>query len=154
PGNSGRTPNHLLMRLELASYPVAEVAVGAATRLDGGRLTVRVEDVREAVAHPAIAEVSVEVVRPGEPARITQISDVVEPRISPEGRADVFPGLVGAVEAVGSGRTNRLTNMSVMVTGEVPWLGAGGLFVPRDNFLDIGGPGAELSPYSRLWNLV
>jgi glycine reductase complex component B subunit alpha and beta len=42
----------------------------------------------------------------------------------------------------------------VMVTGEVPWLGAGGLFVPRDNFLDTGGPGAELSPYSQTTNLV
>jgi glycine reductase len=142
------------MRLELASYPVAEVEVGGATRLDGGRLTVRAEDVREAVAHPAIADVAFDVVRPEEPVRITQISDVVEPRIKPRGPADVFPGLVGAVEAVGSGRTNRLGNMSVMVIGEVPWLGAGGLFVPRDNFLDIAGPGAELSPYSRLWNLV
>jgi glycine reductase complex component B subunit alpha and beta len=142
------------MRLKLASYPIEEVGLGDATRLDGTRLTVRGDDIREAVAHPAIASVAFDVVRPGESARITQISDVVEPRIKPEGPADVFPGMLGAVEAVGSGRTNRLANMSVMVTGEVPWLGAGGLFVPRDNFLDVGGPGADLSPYSSLWNLV
>jgi sarcosine reductase len=142
------------MRLELASYPVDEVGFGDAIRLDGRRLTVHAEDVREAVAHPAIADVGLDIVEPGESARITQISDVIEPRIKPEGTSTVFPGLLGPVEAVGSGRTNRLANMTVMVTGEVPWLGAGGLFVPRDNFLDTAGPGAELSPYSRTTNLV
>jgi sarcosine reductase len=142
------------MRLELANYPVDTIDLGAATRLDGPSLTVHPEDLREAIAHPAIASVAMEVVRPGESARITQIHDVVEPRIKPEGSADVFPGLLGPVEGVGSGRTNRLAKTTVMVTGEVPWLGASGLFVPRDNFLDTGGPGAELSPYSQTWNLV
>ena len=49
------------------------------------------DDVREAVAHPVIAAVALDVVQPGEAARITQISDVVEPRIKPEGPAEVFP---------------------------------------------------------------
>jgi glycine reductase len=142
------------MRLELATYPIEEVRLGDTTRLDGRRLGVDIDAIKEAVAHAAIAGVEFDVVHPGEAARITQISDVVEPRIKPDGPADVFPGLLGAVETVGSGRTNRLANMSVMVTGEVPWLGASGLFVPRDNFVDVGGPGAELSPYSQMWNLV
>jgi len=46
--------------------------------------------------------VNVEVVHPGESARITQITDVVEPRIKVQGGGDVFPGLLGSLEPVGS----------------------------------------------------
>lgn len=142
------------MRLELASHPVTDVAFGDVLRLDGSHLVVGSDQLKEAIAHPAITDVSLDIVRPGESARITQICDVVEPRIKVNGGGDVFPGLLGPVEAVGQGRTNRLANVAVMITGEVPWLGAGGLFVPRDNFLDTGGPGAELTPHSRTVNVI
>jgi glycine reductase complex component B subunit alpha and beta len=142
------------MRLELASFPVTEVALGDATRLDGMRLHVAVVELLRAVANPAIASVDVAVVHPGESARITQLSDVVEPRVKVSGAGDVFPGLLGPVEAVGTGRTHRLADLAVMISGDVPWLGASGLFVPRHNFLDTGGPAAELSPYAGTINLV
>jgi glycine reductase len=139
--------------LELASFRIQEVAFGDATRLEGSRLTVSRADLAQAVANPAIAGVAVELVRPGESARIAQISDVVEPRIKLSG-GQVFPGLLGPVEGVGAGRTNRLEGLTVMVSGEVPWLGASGLFVPRDNFIDTGPPGGEFTPYSQTTNLV
>jgi glycine reductase len=142
------------MRLELASFPIEEIAVAGTTVLDGRRLVVSDSDVVAAVANPSIAAVHVDVVRPGESVRVTQISDVVEPRVKVSGTGDVFPGLLTPVEPVGAGRTNRLSGMAVMVTGEVPWLGASGLFVPRDNFLDTAGPGAALHPYAELTNLV
>ncbi len=142
------------MRLELANFPVDEVAVGSATRLDGRQLFVSLTDMQAAVANPAITSVNVEVVHPGDSARITQITDVVEPRIKVQGGGDVFPGLLGSLEPVGSGRTHRLAGLAVMICGEVPWLGASGLFVPRDNFIDTGGPGAEFTPFSQTVNLV
>jgi len=142
------------MRLELASFPVSEVAFGAATRLDGSRLEVSRHDMTQAVAHPAIDGVDLEVIHPGESVRITQISDVVEPRIKVSGSGQVFPGLLGPVEAVGAGRTNRLSGLAVLVCGEVPWLGASGLFVPRDNFLDTDARGAEFTPHGQTINLV
>ena len=142
------------MRLELASYPVDDVVFGDEMRLDSRVLTVRSDELKEAIAHPAVHDVSLDVVRPGESARITQISDVVEPRIKVSGGGDVFPGLLGPVEAVGQGRTNCLANLAVMITGEVPWLGAGGLFVPRDNFIDTSGPGGNRTPHSNTLNLV
>jgi glycine reductase len=142
------------MRLELASFPVHEVAFGADTRLDGRRLVVSRDDLTQVVANPALAGIDLEVVHPGEAVRITQISDVVEPRVKVGGGGDVFPGLVGPVEAVGAGRTHRLAGLAVMVTGEVPWLGASGLFVPRDNFLDTGPPGGGFTPHSETVNLI
>jgi glycine reductase len=79
---------------------------------------------------------------------------VVEPRIKVQGGGDVFPGLLGPLEPVGQGRTHRLAGLAVMVCSEVPWLGASGLFVPRDNFVDTSGPGAEFTPHSQTVNLV
>ena len=142
------------MRLELGSFPVEEVMLAEATRLEGRRLSVAAADVEAAVANSAITGVDIQLVHPGESTRITQISDVVEPRIKPHGGGDVFPGLLGPLEPVGSGRTNRLAGLAVIVSGEVPWLGASGLFVPRDNFIDTGGPGAEFTPHSQTVNLV
>ncbi len=142
------------MRLELASFPVTEVSLGGDTRLEGTRLRVSRAQLTDAVANPAIADVDVDVVHPGEAVRITQLSDVVEPRIKVSGSGDVFPGLLGPVEPVGAGRTNRLAGLAVVVCGEVPWLGASGLFVPRDNFLDTGGAGADFTPHAETVNLV
>jgi sarcosine reductase len=36
----------------------------------------------------------------------------------------------------------------------VPWLGANGLFVPRDNFIDTASPGGDFTPHSQTANLV
>src|SRR3982075_1466519 len=142
------------MRLELGHFPVTEVALGDTTQLDGQRLIVAAADMHAAVANPAITGLEIQVVHPGEAARITQITDVVEPRIKVRGGGDVFPGLLGPLEPVGSGRTNRLAGLAVMICGEVPWLGASGLFVPRDNLIDTGGPGAEFTPHTPTVNLV
>jgi glycine reductase len=142
------------MRLELANFPVDEVAFGNATRLEGRRLLVGRDDLAQSVMQPAIAGVKLDVVPRGESVRITLVSDVVEPRIKVDGGGDVFPGLLGPVEGVGAGRTNRLGGAAVVVSGEVPWLGSSGLFVPRDNFLDTGSPGADYTPHSQTANIV
>src|SRR5205823_13292035 len=104
-------------------------------------------------ADPAFTRVDVQLVRPGESARIPQITDVVEPRVKSGGTGGVFPGLLSPVEPVGTGRTDRLGGVAVVTSGAVPWLGAKGLFVPHDSVLDMAGPGADLQPYAKL-NLV
>jgi glycine reductase complex component B subunit alpha and beta len=142
------------VRLELASFPIDTIELAASTRLDGRHLTINPDDLTSAVGNPAIASVAIDVVHPGEPARITQLSDVVEPRVKADGPGDVFPGLLGPVEPVGTGRTHRLSGVAVVVTGEVPWLGASGLFVPRDNFIDMTGPAADFTPHSQTINVV
>src|SRR5581483_4618362 len=107
-----------------------------------------------AASDPAFAGVDVQLVRPGEAARIPQITDVVEPRVKSGGPGGVFPGLLSPVEPVGSGRTDRLRGVAVVTSGEVPWLGAKGLFVAHDSVLDTAGPGADLHPYAGLHLLV
>lgn len=143
------------MKLELRTFDVDEVAFGDRTALAGRALVVSRQELADLVgADPAFASVAVDLVRPGESARITQITDVVEPRAKAGGTAGVFPGTLGPVEPVGSGRTDRLRGVAVVTSGEVPWLGAKGLFVPHDSVLDTAGPGADLHPYAGLSLLV
>lgn len=143
------------MKLELRTFDVGSVAFGERTALAGTALTVSRQEIVDLVgADPAFASVAVEIVRPGEAARITQITDVIEPRVKVGGTAGVFPGLLGPVEPVGRGRTDRLRGVAVVTAGEIPWLGAKGLFVAHDSILDMDGPGADMHPYAGLHLLV
>ena len=142
-------------RLELRTFHLDRVAFGDRTALQGRALTIARDEIAAlAAADPAFDGVDVQLVRPGERARIPQITDVVEPRVKSGGTGGVFPGLLSPVEPVGTGRTDRLSGVAVVTSGEVPWLGAKGLFVAHDSVLDTAGPGAELHPYSSLNLLV
>lgn len=143
------------MRLELRTFDVDTATFGERTALDGRALTISREEISGLVgADPAFRSVDVQLVRAGEAARITQITDVIEPRVKVGGTAGVFPGILGPVEPVGRGRTDRLRGIAVVTAGEVPWLGAKGLFVAHDGLLDTKGPGADLHPYAGLHLLV
>jgi glycine reductase complex component B subunit alpha and beta len=144
-----------MTRLELRTFEVDAVAFGERTALAGRTLTVAKDEIAALVAaDPAFTAVDVQLVRPGERARITQITDVVEPRAKSGGPGSIFPGVLGPVEPAGNGRTDRLAHVAVVTTGEVPWLGAKGLFVAHDSVLDTAGPGADLHPYAGLHLLV
>ena len=65
--NSGEETRPGLTRLV---HEVDEVGLGEETRLEGGRLTVSAEEAEGLLADPALAEVRVSWVSPGESARI------------------------------------------------------------------------------------
>ena len=101
------------MRLELAAYPVRDVRFGAETRWRDEVLHIDRDEILDLVRRdPLVARAALEVVRPGESARIVTIQDIIEPRVKAAGKGVAYPGLVGrAVETVGSGRTNRLAGL-------------------------------------------
>jgi glycine reductase len=73
------------------------------------------------------------------------VLDVIEPRVKVS-EGVIFPGWLGNMGVAGTGRTNVLKGVSVIETGF------------KDNFfggiLDMDGPGAQLSSYSRLHHIV
>jgi glycine reductase len=89
----------------------------------------------------------VEVVRPGEPVRITHVLDAVEPRIRPDGRS-AFP-LEGKA---GEGRTNRLEGVAVLSCLDFP--AEERPLHEQESVVDMAGPGAELTPFSQTTNVV
>jgi glycine reductase complex component B subunit alpha and beta len=84
----------------------------------------------------------VQVVRPGEPVRVTHVLDAVEPRIRPDGRA-AFPKEGRA----GEGRTNRLDG--VVVLSCLDFAGEERPLHEQESIVDLAGPGAEFTPFAR-----
>src|ERR671922_1184026 len=88
-----------------------------------------------------VEDATVDVVRPGEPVRVTHVLDAVEPRIRPDGRA-AFP----TEGKAGEGRTNRVDGVVVL-----PCLDFRREERPlheQDSVVDMAGPGAELAPFA------
>jgi glycine reductase complex component B subunit alpha and beta len=91
--------------------------------------------------------VQVEVVRPGDPVRITHVLDAVEPRIRPDGRS-AFP-----VEGkAGEGRTNRVDGVAVLSCLDFP--AEERPLHEQESVVDMAGPGSELTPFSQTTNVV
>lgn len=142
------------MRLEMVEFPVTAIAFGTRSSYAAGRLTVDRRSIEDALHdREGIEAAWLDIVAPGDPVRITGIRDVVEPRVK-IGKGRIFPGVLGAVEPVGDGRTHRLSGMALFVTAEYQGTVRAGLGVQRSTILDMWGAGADASPFSRLHGLV
>ena len=143
------------MPLELADFPVDELRLGGALQYSGRTLDVdEAELVEIASRDPRILSAGLDIVRPGERARVTGIRDIVEPRVKVDGDAQVFPGITNPVIPVGAGRTHRLSGMTLITTAEYEGTIRTGTTAQRSAILDMWGPGAELSGFSRFPSLV
>jgi hypothetical protein len=143
------------MRLEIADFPVREIRLGKANRYQDRTLHVDREDlVRLVLQDRRIDEATFDMASPGEPVRISGIRDAVEPRVKFRGGAQVFPGIIGPVECVGSGLTHRLSGMTVLATAAYEGTIRAGTGVQRSALLDMWGPGAAASRFSSLVHLV
>jgi glycine reductase complex component B subunit alpha and beta len=143
------------MHLELADYPVTTIRLGRNFSYQSGVLEIDAAALSDMVLRDTrIREAAFSVVRPGDKVRITGIRDVVEPRVKVSGNGQVFPGILGPVESVGDGRTNRLSGMAVIATAEYHGTIRAGLGVERSALLDMWGTGAAASKFRGLVHLV
>jgi len=100
-----------------------------------------------AAAEPALQGLDIDVVGPGEPVRITHILDAVEPRVRPDGRA-AFPKEGRA----GTGRTHRLAGVAVVSCLDFP--GEERPLHEQEGIIDCAGPGAGVTPFGGMTNVV
>jgi len=146
--------------LELRNYQVEDVVFGPETQWKNGVLEIDREKLLSLVrTDPLVAEVDVQIAKPGESARIITIQDVIEPRIKADGEGQAYPGVHGRSPAtVGHGQTNRLGGMVLMTCAIRQSLNRMGLIssarrgTAYGDFVDMSGPGAD-SPYSALCNV-
>lgn len=135
------------MNLELHKIEIRKLEWGARTGARDHVLTVNKEElVRLLLEDPALKHVQVELVHPGDQVRILPCKDAVEPRCKLEGPGEVFPGWIGDVETVGQGKTLVLSGAAVLTTGR--------LVAPQEGIVDMSGPGAEYTPFSKTCNVV
>src|SRR5438876_1350711 len=106
------------MRLEMATTAVKDVRFSDHTRVEGGVLEIDRAGLRRLLLEDdAFADVSLDVARPGESARIIHVMDVAQPRWKPE-PGSTFPLFVGPPRTVGEGRTGRLEGVAVVSASE------------------------------------
>ncbi len=141
--------------LDLADFPVDDLRFGATLQYACRTLEVdEVELVEIASRDSRILSTRLDIARPGERVRVTGIRDVVEPRVKVDGDGQVFPGITNPVIPVGAGRTHRLSGMTLITTAEYEGTIRTGTTAQRSAILDMWGPGAELTGFSRLPHLV
>ena len=81
--------------LEIATFEIDRIVEGTQTGRDGTTLTVSTSQLAVGAGEPALAEATVEVVRPGEPVRISNVLDVVLPSAKASDPSSSFPGVLG-----------------------------------------------------------
>lgn len=143
-----------LADLEIATFAVEEVVEGTLIGRDGPTLVVNLPQLAVGAGEPALAEATVEVVRPGDPVRVADVLDVVLPDVRADDPSCTFPGTLGALSPAGQGRLHRLEGVGVLSVCD--WQ-AGGYVGPEqfpDSFVDMDGPGALLSPWGSTTNVV
>lgn len=135
------------MHLELGHILIKDVQFGEQTIIKDGVLYVNKEELINLIKEDEhLSKVDVEIARPGESVRITPVKDVIEPRVKVEGTGGIFPGTLSKVETVGSGKTNVLKGCAVVTTGKIVGF--------QEGIIDMTGPGAEYTPFSKLNNIV
>lgn len=133
------------MKLNLGRIYIKGIQFGPKSRLTNGVLYVNKEDLLAELADERLT-IDVDVAHPGQSVRIMPVKDVIEPRLKVEGNGGVFPGFIHKVETVGSGTTIALDGATVVTTGNIVGF--------QEGIIDMSGPGADYTPFSKTHNLV
>lgn len=139
------------MKLQLGFIEIRDIRFSEETKVEGGVLSVNADEVLSHVfqdeeVKACIKKAHFDIARPGERVRITPVKDVIEPRVKVEGPGGQFPGVIAKVDTVGSGRTHVLRGMAVVTAGPIVGF--------QEGIIDMSGPGAEYTGFSKLVNLV
>lgn len=133
------------MRLELGKIFIRDVRFAEQTYVKDGVLYVSKQELEDHLKEDKrLADVRVELARPGESARIAPVKDVIEPRVKVSG-GDIFPGVIGKVNQVGGGRTHALSGACVVTCGSIVGF--------QEGIIDMSGPAAKYTPFSQTNNI-
>lgn len=134
------------MKLELGNINIKDVVLGSESKVENNVLTINEQEIINLVLEEEhLISCKVEIAKPGESTRITPIKDVIEPRCKVDSNAGIFPGVISKVTTVGSGRTHCLKGCAVMTVGKIVGF--------QEGIVDMSGPGAEMTPFSKLLNV-
>lgn len=135
------------MRLEMGNIYIKDIQFADTSKIEDGILYVDKGAVKAvALKDGHIKIVTFDIAKPGESVRITPVKDVIEPRVKVEGKGGVFPGIISKVDTVGSGKTYALKGMAVITAGRIVGF--------QEGIIDMTGPGADYTPFSKTLNLV
>lgn len=131
--------------------PVLDLGFASPTRLENGILFIDIDEITGLLqSDPNIKNVKLAIARPGESVRIIPVKDIVEPRLSLIPEYPVFPGVLSAwdpdADGIPSGEIVSLCGMVVTTVGSIVGF--------QEGLIDMSGPGARYSLFSRKHHLV
>lgn len=135
-----------VLRLELGKIKINDMQFGETTKVESNVLYVNKQELIDLLMEDDhIKKIELDIARPGEEVRITPVKDVIQPRVKVSGEGGIFPGVINKVATVGSGRTHVLDGAAVVTCGRIVGF--------QEGIVDMTGPGAEYTPFSKLNNL-
>ena len=131
--------------------PVSDLGFSSPTRLENGKLFIHIDELIGLLqSDPNIRDVRLAIARPGESVRIIPVKDVIEPRLSLIPDYPVFPGVLSAWDPDANGiLSGEIVSLSGMVVTTV-----GSIVGFQEGLIDMSGPGARYSLFSRKHHLV
>ena len=135
------------MRLEIGNIFIDDVQFASETKVCERVLYINKQEMlKELSSDERLKSIDIDIARPGEMVRIMPVKDVIEPRVKVKGPGGIFPGFIGKVDTVGSGRTNVLKGAAVVTTGKIVGF--------QEGIIDMAGVGAQYTPFSKTCNVV
>jgi len=133
-------------KLEIGNFHVKDIIFGEKTSFQKGVLTVNKEEAIASVDPDGVLKnIELYIIRPGDSIRVMPAKAAVEPRFRPDGRS-IFPGFTGPITSCGDGVLYAMKGMSVIYCGKYG--------ISSDGVIDMSGPAAEHSIFSKMVNLV
>lgn len=134
------------MNLEIRKIQIKDVVFGDVNKIENNILHLEKQSLEALIKEDKrIKEVDFDIARPGESVRILPVKDVIEPRAKLEG--EIFPGTFKEHMAeAGQGITYVLSGCAVVTTGPIVGF--------QEGLIDMSGPGADYSIFSKLVNIV
>jgi glycine reductase len=137
--------------LSIATFEVRELVEATTAAWSDGSLLV---DLAELAAHagqvaPALADITIQVARPGDPVRVANVLDVVLPDVKVADPQSTFPGALGPLTPAGTGCTHRLGGIAVLSVCDFL---AAGLTTDEefpDAYIDMAGPGQSVTAWGQ-----
>lgn len=141
----------LTLKLELGFIQIRDIQFSKECKVESGTLYVNADEVKDFIfqdddVKACVKAAHFDIANPGESVRITPVKDVIEPRVKVEGPGGEFPGVIAKVDTVGSGKTHVLRGMAIVTAGKIVGF--------QEGIIDMSGPGADYTPFSKLLNLV
>lgn len=124
------------MTLVLEKHSIGDLVFGEKTEVAQSSLIINEEDVIKHLlaGDSRLADIKLSIARPGDSCRIICVKDVIEPRCKVSG------------QAAGNGRLRILQNIAVVTCGKIVGF--------QEGIIDMSGPGAAHTPFSKTCNLV
>ncbi len=134
------------MNLEVRKISIKDVIFSDENKIDNDILYINLKYLEELVKEDKrIKDVCFDIAKPGESVRILPVKDVIEPRAKKEG--EIFPGTFKeTMDEAGKGITYVLKGCAVVTTGPIVGF--------QEGLIDMSGPAAEYSIFSKLINIV